>query len=278
VKSKRTHSVYDLLEGNVSDAEQWKSVDPLNWDFSSCPDTELDECHAYEFARHVEPILQDVARLRKGKKQSFDHLFASLRKIVFAPGSVRRMALFWFYPEFPKAPYLSIAPKERDRRIKIAWGGPKAQIAALAAMLQPKMLPHFLAEELRLGLRKHGRPCIRYGCFELSLIELNWMYSNDRLLKAFAAWLCQNRPADVKVIQEKGAGNFVRMRRSELKCLGAWRLLKWGLKCDEAFVATLKGGKSLYGHSFKNWTRAAKHAHDQIRWLITIARKSNLSE
>lgn len=275
VKPKRPYSVYDLLDGKVPDAEQWEPVDPLDWDFRSCPDDELDECHAYEYARHVGPILQDVARLRKGKGRSFDQLFASLRKIVFATDSVRRMASFWFYPEFPNAPYLSIPAKERDRRVKIAWGEPQAQAAAFASLLRPKMLPQNLAEDLRAGLRKHGRPCIRYGCLELSLIELNWTYSNDRLLKKFAAWLRKNRPADVEVMQEKGAGSVVRMLRTDLKSLGAWRLLKLKGKCDEAFVETFKDGRSLYGNSFKSWTRAAKRADDYIQWLETVARKPN---
>src|SRR5262249_15705993 len=133
VKSKRIHSVDDLL-GGVS--REWKSVDPLYWDFSSCPADELDECHAYEYARHVGPILQDVARLRKAKGRSFGQLFGSLRKVVFDPRSLRRGALFWFYPEFPKAPYLGVPAEERQRRMKIAWGS-KSQAEGLADMLRP---------------------------------------------------------------------------------------------------------------------------------------------
>ena len=97
MKSRRSHDLFQLID----DVER-ETVDRLNWDFSSCPPDELDECHAYEFARNLTPIRKDVARLRKGKRQTFAHLFATLKKVVFAPASPRRYALFWFYSGVPR--------------------------------------------------------------------------------------------------------------------------------------------------------------------------------
>jgi hypothetical protein len=264
VKSRRRRDIFQI----VDDAER-ETVDRLNWDFSSCPADELDECHAYEFARNVAPIHQDVARLREGKQRTFDHLFAELRKVVFAGTSSRRNALFWFYPEFPEKPYLSISGKERSRRIKIAW--PYNQRAAHAATLCPKILPQFLQQNLLAGLRKVGRPSVLYGSLELALIEIEWSYSNDRLLKAFAAWLSESRPADVKVQEEKGAGNFLRRRHDDLKALGAWRLLSFkGMTWETAFLITSNEGKSpgLYSNHPKAWAEAKERARGVLRYLV----------
>jgi len=151
-QSGRRRSIDDILEGKVLDAQ--RMPDPLYWDFSSCPAGEVDECRAYEFARHVRAIREDVARLRKGMEQSFDKLFAHLRKTIFASGSHRQTALFWFYPEFPKQPYLSVPAEERNRRTKLAW--PLPERAAMAAALHPKILPLYLGQDLRSNFRKSG--------------------------------------------------------------------------------------------------------------------------
>src|SRR5439155_26744794 len=124
-----------------------------------------------------------------------DKLFAARRAVVFS--SHRRDALFWFYPEFPEKAYLEIPLEERRRRMKVAW--PAKQQAAHADMLSPKILPRFLGGDLRAGLRKHGRPCVTYGAIELALMEIHWDYSNTSLLDGFAAWLSENRPANVEV-------------------------------------------------------------------------------
>jgi hypothetical protein len=267
-RQKGSHAGVHDLSQLIDEAER-ETVDRLYWDFSSCPREELDECHAYEFARNVKSIHQDVAHLRKGKQQSFDRLFGALRKVVFAPLSGRRYALFWFYPEFPKQPYLSIPAKERCRRMKIAW--PSDPRAAHAAGLSPKILPQYLRQDLLAGLRKLGRPSVLYGSLELALIEIEWIYSNDRLLKAFAAWLSESRPADVKVQEDKGAGNFLRRRRDDLKALGAWRLLSLQeMTWEKAFLITSNEGKSkgLYSNHPKAWTEAKKRAHGILRHLV----------
>jgi hypothetical protein len=226
----------------------------------------------------VAPIRKDVARLRKGKRQTFADLFATLKKVVFAPTSPRRYALFWFYPEFPEKPYLSISAKERSRRIENAW--PSNQRAAHAAMMTPTGLPQFLKDDLQAGLRKLGRPSILYGSSELALIKIDWIYSSDRLLKTFAAWLSNNRPIDVKVVEDRGAGNFLRRWRDDLKALGAWRLLSLkGMTWEKAFLITSNAGKSqgLYSNHPKAWAEAKKRAHRILRHLVANYASSKTS-
>jgi hypothetical protein len=271
VKCRRVHDLSELVEN----AER-ETVERLHWDFSSCPHDELDECHAYEFARHVGPVRQDVARLRKGKQQTFDHLYAALMDVVFRSTTARRNALFWFYPEFPEKPYLSISATERSRRMRVAW--PSDQRAAHAAMMDPGILPQFLGDELQAGVHTLGRPSILYGFSELALIEIDWMYSNDRLLKTFAAWLSENRPIDVKVVEDRGAGNFLRRREDDLKALGAWRLLSLkGMTWEKAFLITSNEEKSqgLYGNHPKAWAAAKERAHAIVRQhLAACARQT----
>ena len=273
MKSRRVHDPSELVEY----AER-ETVDRLNWDFSSCPPDELDECHAYEFARNVAPIRKDVARLRKGKRRTFDHLYAALMDVVFRSTTARRNALFWFYPEFPEKPYLSISATERSRRMRIVW--PSNQRAAHAAMMTPTGLPQFLKDDLQAGLRKLGRPSILYGSSELALIEIDWIYSNDRLLKTFAAWLSNNRPIDVKVVEDRGAGNFLRKRKDDLKALGAWRLLSLKeMTWEKAFLITSNEGKSqgLYSNHPKAWAEAKKRTHRILRHLISNYASSKTS-
>jgi hypothetical protein len=234
-------SAFHLL-AEPGDGNERKTVRRLSWDFGSCADDEVDECHAYEFARHVTLIREDVASLRKGKQQSFDRLFTALREIVFGPPVARCYALFWFYPEFPEKPYLEIPVEERRRRMKVAW--PSTEQAARASMLSPKTLSQFLANDLRAGLRKLGRPSVRYGVFELALLQIDWNDSNTQLLEAFAAWLSEHRPADVVMWQDKGAGNFIRKKRVDLKSLSAWRLLKWTDSWEEAYLVSSGDGRS----------------------------------
>jgi hypothetical protein len=106
VKSRRVHDLSEL----VDNAER-ETVERLHWDFSSCPHDELDERHAYEFARHVGSARQDVARLRKGKQQTFDHLYAALMDVVFRSTTARRNALFWFYKPMDRASEIILALK-----------------------------------------------------------------------------------------------------------------------------------------------------------------------
>ncbi len=254
------------------DAEDKTTARRSSWDFSSCPEDEVDECHAYEFARHVVPIRDEVAHLRKGKALGFDRLFKELREPVLGSASRRRYALFWFYPEFPTKAYLEIPVGERRRRFKIAW--PSSERAAESAMLVPKILPQFLDADLRSGVRKFGRPVISHGSLELALLEIDWGRSDKRLLERFAAWLSENRPPEIRIGNDKGAGNFIRKRRADLKALGAWRLLKWSSGKTEgwiqAFLISSDSGKSkgLYSNHPKPWKEAAKHARSILRRLV----------
>src|SRR5882757_5155489 len=95
------------------------SIPRLEWDFASCPADEVFECRAYEFARETAVIRKDVESLRRGIAPIFEELVKSLRERI---GRTKRlMAVFWYCPEFPNKPYLSIPVNKRQRRLRTLW-------------------------------------------------------------------------------------------------------------------------------------------------------------
>jgi hypothetical protein len=108
------------------------------------------------------------------------------------------------------------------------------------------------------------------------LLEIDWTDTNTQLLEAFAAWLSEHRPADVVMRQDKGAGNFIRKRRADLKSLSAWRLLKWTDSWEEAYLVSSGDGRSkaLYSNHPKPWKEAFKRADNILRFLHATALKA----
>jgi hypothetical protein len=89
-------------------------------------------------------------------------------------------------------------------------------------------------------------------------------------MHAFSEWLKEHRPPDVKVIETRGAGNFLRERADELKALGALRLLK-KMTWYQAFTLTHevlgkeRGPKRKpYGDGEEVWRKVAKRAEKII--------------
>ena len=235
------------------------------WDFSDCPDAEIWECRAYEFAREVQVIRDDVDSLRKNLPCTFGALVNALRSRI--ESTLRAMALFWYCPEFPDKPYLTISAAERRRRFRMLW--PRSATAASAVI--PAIIPSDIGQRLVSGR-------VFYGSEELALFELNWTESDKFLAGAFLEWLRENRPPDVKIFERRGAGNFLREWAADLKALGALRLLK-KMKWYDAFTLTHEvlgkerargGGRkrvALYTNREEVWIKAAKRAEKIIAAL-----------
>src|SRR5438105_12791355 len=107
------------LKARVRRSPEPPQVPRAEWDFSSCPDDEVFECRAYEFARETAAIVEDVRSLRKRVTPVFEDLVKALRKRITR--TARLMALFWYCPEFPDKPYLTIPIAERQRRLRTLW-------------------------------------------------------------------------------------------------------------------------------------------------------------
>ena len=106
-------------------------ISRAEWDFSECPPQESYECFFWEYFRECEIKKQEVRQLRKRKrKKTFDAYFKSIGMDIFMGMSGRAPACFYFCPEFPEHPYLSVSSKERGRRFKMMHGGEKEAMAA----------------------------------------------------------------------------------------------------------------------------------------------------
>jgi hypothetical protein len=91
----------------------------LEWNFASCPTDEVFECRLYEFARETAVIRNDAESLRKGIPPTFEQLVKALRETIRRTPRIN--AIFWYYPEFPTKPFLSIPVHERQRRLRTLW-------------------------------------------------------------------------------------------------------------------------------------------------------------
>ena len=222
------------------------------WDFSSCPKDDLFECWAYEFARETAVICKDVKALRKGVAPIFDNLVKALRERISR--TPRLMAVFWYCPEFPDIPYLTIPRDERGRRIRALWPPTTSSIA-----IKPKLgPPPDIGQQLARGR-------VLYGSMEYALFEIDWTEAPTYLKHAFSEWLKENRPKDIQVHETRGAGNFQRQWSDDLKALGAKRLLKNARRWEDAYTQTLETTRAgLYGSREEVWKRAAKRAESLI--------------
>lgn len=115
------------------------------WDFSGCPANETWECRAYEFAREIQVIRDDVDSLRKNLPCTFEALVSALRSRV--QSMLLATALFWYCPEFPDKPYLTISVAERRRRFRMLW----ARSATAAIAVTPTFIPPDIGQQLASG-------------------------------------------------------------------------------------------------------------------------------
>ena len=67
-------------------------LQPLDWDFSSCPPDELPVLYGYEFSRESDSLLAEVNSIRLGSRR-------------------------FGWPEWPEQPFLSIPARQRQERL-----------------------------------------------------------------------------------------------------------------------------------------------------------------
>jgi hypothetical protein len=148
------------LKARVLQSPEPPQVPRAEWDFRSCPNDELFECRAYEYARETPAIVEDVRSLRKRVTPLFEELVKALRDRI--DQTARVMGLFWYCPEFPDTPYLTIPSNERRRRIDALWPPANSSIAII-----PKLPPPDIGQKLARGR-------VFQGSSELALFETDW--------------------------------------------------------------------------------------------------------
>ena len=224
------------------------------WDFSECPPNEAHDCWAWEYSRECKLIQEDVSQLRKRKrKKTFDAYFKSISMDIFKGKPGRAMHSFYFCPEFPENPYLSVSSKERERRQEVLYGLEKE---AMAAMIDAHdLIPYDIGSQVDRAFRT-GEPINQIGSNELVMLRIDWAWTDSPLTDQFAAWLKKNRPKDVKQ-RVQGGGTLAKQMKNQLKNLGVWRLLNVIDYTDAVPLTEEVLGKSLYKEE-SEWSNSKK--------------------
>lgn len=255
-------------------------IDPLDWDFSSCPPGELTDCYRYEFARESEMLKQSAQAWRNGIQGCrFDDWVSVARK-----NSRRSRPHFFgwepfnFYPEWPQQPYLAVKVPERARRRNLL---PKLQRTRRSASALRRLdvcslmqcEPTLMIDQSEVWAEVAGaahlvkltprEPDLASlasgdGAIEIVAFQVDWRHSDGVLKECFEHWLA-SRPKQVKRWEIKGKGNPREQIKSRLKQLGAMRLLRSHHWTEAARITEAVAGKPLFNEQ-SSWIRAAANA------------------
>jgi hypothetical protein len=264
-----------------------------DWDFSTCPESELSFCTAYEYFRQIAL----VHRKRVGEKwtpkdfeSAFDGYFGEGKRVDFqgtkdgqtADPFEINLAVKKSFAQvtanctgFPDLPYLALNATEREAWIK-TFGLDKlrpdrptmAQVDYFEICLNPQeALKHYQYHCLEWGRQnfqqvnpppdKSRRWIVDYDGFkfELGMVRINWSLSDKKLTKAFEKWLEKNRPASAKARETRGATKMSEM----LKYLSALRLLQAMTAIEAGTFTQNIFGEPLYWDD-ANWYAASAKA------------------
>ena len=259
------------------------NIDRYDWDFSSCPDDQLEACFEYELARHSRDKKQEVANWRRmfPRAKTFDNYW----KLVLSDDVP--MTIAEIFPEFPRTPFLRIPPVERCRRFAAIASFGIYPVGAEDGLLSKEFRDkhgaddrtwfeegfHELCREFDLsnlsGVSHHGAKYRIEGnaikCEDMgatfAVFRFHWrMCSNKDFLDCLRAWLHKNRTQPVrKGLDRRGRGAHSRHFRSQLKLLGAWRLLKCMTWQEAERLTQEESDTPLYSEQ-SAWLRARRRA------------------
>ena len=237
-----------------------KTIPRAEWDFSECHTNEAHDCWAWEYSRECKLITEDVRRLRKRKREkTFDAYFKSISMDIFKGKPGRAMYSFYFCPEFPENPYLSVSSKERKRRQEVLYGLKKEAMAA--TIDAHDLIPYDIGSQVDRAFRT-GEPINQIGSNELVMLRIDWAWTDNILKNQFAAWLKKNRPKDVERRVQGGSVPPTQMKK-HLKDLGVWRLLDVMDYTDAVPLTEEEMGKSLYKEE-SEWDKSKNRACDML--------------
>jgi len=235
------------------------------WDFDACPTEELSTCWQYERQRETGESRKAVLDFRK----KFGlHTFEDLRGEL--QSRMGWVCAYECFPEWPRTPFLAIDSKERKRRLKLLpkvagvddW--PYYLVTDITKILQNYAEGGFSSMLSGDTLRQSDWPEWR----EIVALDVNWLLTDEQMLRCFKAFLKQRRPPDVKQNESRGAGNDQRQSRADLKALGALRVLRhtqndW-MKAEEITERMSRKGKPLFENQ-PSWIRARKRAQTMLK-------------
>ena len=169
----------NLLKGNTEKI----SLEKYDWNFDSCPRDEINDCYVYEYSRESDYLIKGVRNLRKNiDYSSFDDLYkAYYNKAFYFVGSRSRNSLY-FFPEFPKKPYLSVTKSERKRRITCLFGD-EHEATAKSLFAEYMSLPWDFPERLKISYEGKKRLSLRTGHQEIVVLKIDWTYPDYELIR-----------------------------------------------------------------------------------------------
>jgi len=222
------------------------------WDFSSLPKEQVEQCFLWEFSRESEAVRKAVKRWRQQKRQPLpawckaDDPEEARQLLSHSMPRIPR-GIYIDRLEFPKQPWLSVPQPTRRQWLKDLPEIRKEGFQSITLRELPRNLQRILK--------------YRFSAYaELVAFRIDWRLDNTELREQFRLWLKDHRPEDVKTETVKGKGSRVEQMRAGLKSLAALRLLRcmtW--KIAEEASAPADADKPLFdGQS--SWNRAKKRA------------------
>jgi len=233
------------------------------WDFTDCPDEEVEHCAYYEYSRESEKTKAYVAELRANGNWNSG----------LYPGDAEYYERSWFlnffkvFEEFPSLPWLKIEKSSRENR--------SAKCRKLEGPFLEVGPERLINEEEEYPFHPNDR-----GVWSLPSVyafEIEWTASDDAIKKSFARWLAQARP--FKEAVQKKSGQL--SPRELLKYLGAFRLLRaYGGDWDAAQACVVEHGiGSPWTPSYSDeraWRRATQKAKCKIEHGIVFTPAARL--
>lgn len=196
-------------------------------------------CHDYEFARELTDVVKEaiVSWRKDATKTDFEGLLDHSWRI----GKIGWIRNFFPFPEWPTSPIGSIDRTILSDRVKkLGYWIPYKEWSdeALAAVIDPKM-----------AIWNTPRTLV-----ELSIPEI---CTREELRLFFDAYLKEHFPAQCKPRPRViGGGSPARQMKSNLKYLGAWRLLTRMTAKEAADYTNNKRGRPLYPAHSNKWSKA----------------------
>ena len=195
--------------------EEYPRLSQFEWNFSTCPVWELEECWYYEFKRESPLVRKRVVDWRKScDPPTFDEFLKLAQAMLMPP---ERGHLYAFCPEWPSYPYLDIPPAERKRRFSQLF---RNETESLAAELEPRPAPPgaLSLQEVNFILELGGKK--ERIQEEDVTFRIRRSMADKEILRRVAAWLKVHR-------SYKASPNVSNRRiRADLKALGALRVLR----------------------------------------------------
>lgn len=270
----------------------WKGRDERKYPVELLPPEEVWLCHCYEFDRTLPREVESVLESRKKYRLlTFDCLLEEYWR-THGDGKLGIPIVGnWFYtlwPEWPERPYLSFASVDRKKRFDACWPKEKRKRRTLRALPLDGIFKalntslHECGEVVRhvLAPRRGEQPVYdgktitvqrkdhqdgKLFAHVVAAFEIDFSFSATRLAKLFENWCReQQRINGWKEKPNRGQNSDTDRLRTELKNLGAWRLIQTGLTYQRAAEYTKRvSGMPLFADK-ADWSRAVATAEELL--------------